>query len=255
MATLELNSLSLRIGHTQVCTNLNLRLQENQRWGLLGKNGVGKTTLLHSLISLVPVQSGEILIDGNALKDIPRRQLAAAVGILFQHGISELPATVMETVLLGRHPHVQSLLRDDPEDLKIAADALQDLKLSNLADRQVDTLSGGERQRLALAMLIAQTPGLFLMDEPSNHLDLVFQVELLALLDRTLKQHSAALMMATHDINLAARFCDHIILLMGEGEFVKGSTREVLTTENLSRAFNCEIGTVETDGRTFFYPQ
>ena len=183
MATLELNSLSLRIGHTQVCTNLNLRLQENQRWGLLGKNGVGKTTLLHSLISLVPVQSGEILIDGNALKDIPRRQLAAAVGILFQHGISELPATVMETVLLGRHPHVQSLLRDDPEDLKIAADALQDLKLSNLADRQVDTLSGGERQRLALAMLIAQTPGLFLMDEPSNHLDLVFQVELLALLD------------------------------------------------------------------------
>ena len=255
MATLELNSLSLRIGHTQVCTNLNLRLQENQRWGLLGKNGVGKTTLLHSLISLVPVQSGEILIDGNALKDIPRRQLAAAVGILFQHGISELPATVMETVLLGRHPHVQSLLRDDPEDLKIAADALQDLKLSNLADRQVDTLSGGERQRLALAMLIAQTPGLFLMDEPSNHLDLVFQVELLALLDRKLKQHSAALMMATHDINLAARFCDHIILLMGEGEFVKGSTREVLTTENLSRAFNCEIGTVETDGRTFFYPQ
>ena len=203
----------------------------------------------------MPVQSGEILIDGNALKDIPRRQLAAAVGILFQHGISELPATVMETVLLGRHPHVQSLLRDDPEDLKIAADALQDLKLSNLADRQVDTLSGGERQRLALAMLIAQTPGLFLMDEPSNHLDLVFQVELLALLDRKLKQHSAALMMATHDINLAARFCDHIILLMGEGEFVKGSTREVLTTENLSRAFNCEIGTVETDGRTFFYPQ
>ena len=255
MAILEINSLSLRIGATEVCSDLNMQLHENQRWGLLGKNGVGKTTLLHALIGLVPVQSGEILIRGRKLENIPRQKLAAWVGILFQHGISELPATVMETVLLGRHPHVQSLLRDDPADLKIARDALQDLKLNELADRQVDTLSGGERQRVALAMLIAQTPDLFLMDEPNNHLDLAFQVELLCLLDRKLKQHASTLLMATHDINLAARFCEHIILLMGDGKFVKGPTEEVLTSDNLSRAFDCEIASMTGQGRTFFYPQ
>jgi iron complex transport system ATP-binding protein len=254
MAFLQVNSLSLRIGTTQVCRDLNLQLSENQRWGLLGKNGVGKTTLLHSLIGLLPAQSGEILIGNTPLKSIPRQELAVAVGILFQHGINEVPATVMETVLLGRHPHVQSLLRDDPADVEIALEALHDLQLGELAERQVDTLSGGERQRLALAMLIAQTPKLFLLDEPSNHLDLAFQVELLSILDRKLKQYSASLIMATHDINLVARFCEYIVLLLGNGEFVQGPTRDVLTAKNLSSAFDCEIVTITAEGRTFFYP-
>ena len=93
------------------------------------------------------------------------------------------------------------------------------------------------------------------MDEPNNHLDLAFQVELLRLLDRKLKQHASALLMATHDINLAARFCEYIILLMGDGEFVNGPTEAVLTSENLSKAFDCEIGSIVGQGRTFFYPQ
>ncbi len=103
-------------------------------------------------------------------------------GILFQQGIEALPATVFESVILGRHPHTQSLLWDDPKDIQIAENALAAFDLDQLKERAVDTLSGGELQRLALAMLLAQTPQLFLLDEPSNHLDVALQVKLLTVL-------------------------------------------------------------------------
>ena len=254
MAFLELQSLTLRIGGKLLCTDLNLQLESNERWGLLGKNGAGKTTLLHSIIGLRPIESGNILIDGKSLQEIPRTELATKVGILYQQGMSSLPATVIETALLGRHPHVQSLLKDDPQDIEIAYQALRDLDLEEMAERQVDTLSGGEQQRLALALLITQTPKLFLMDEPSNHLDLAFQVKLLSVLESKLIEQSACLLMATHDINLAARFCDKIALFIDDSELITGTTDKVLTEENLSRAYQCKIRSIDGDGRKLFYP-
>lgn len=254
MAYLELKALTLRIGDRLLFTDLDLTVLENERWGLLGKNGAGKTTLLHSIIGLRPVESGSIVINDKNINDTPRQELASIVGILFQEGIGALPATVFETVMLGRHPHVQSLLRDDPADIEIATDALRDLDLEDFANRQVDTLSGGERQRLALAMLIAQTPKLFLLDEPSNHLDVAFQVKLLSVLEKRLIDQSASLLMATHDINLAARFCDKIILLMGNSSFMIGTRDEVLTEENLSIAYDCPIRSITGEDRKLFYP-
>lgn len=254
MAFLELQSLTLRIGGKLLCTDLNLQLESNERWGLLGKNGAGKTTLLHSIIGLRPIESGNILIDGKSLQEIPRTELATKVGILYQQGMSSLPATVIETALLGRHPHVQSLLKDDPQDIEIAYQALRDLDLEEMAERQVDTLSGGEQQRLALALLITQTPKLFLLDEPSNHLDLAFQVKLLSVLESKLIEQSACLLMATHDINLAARFCDKIALFIDDSELITGTTDKVLTEENLSRAYQCKIRSIDGDGRKLFYP-
>ena len=254
MAFLELQSLTLRIGEKLLCTDLSLQLESNERWGLLGKNGAGKTTLLHSIIGLRPIESGNILIDGKSLQEIPRTELATKVGILYQQGMSSLPATVIETALLGRHPHVQSLLKDDPQDIEIAYQALRDLDLEEMAERQVDTLSGGEQQRLALALLITQTPKLFLLDEPSNHLDLAFQVKLLSVLESKLIEQSACLLMATHDINLAARFCDKIALFIDDSELITGTTDKVLTEENLSRAYQCKIRSIDVDGRKLFYP-
>ncbi len=254
MAFLELKTLTLRIGERLLISDLNLTVEENERWGLLGKNGAGKTTLLHSIIGLRPIESGSIVINNKNVSDTPRRELASTVGILFQEGITVLPATVIETVMLGRHPHVQSLLSDDPADIEIATNALRDLDLEDYADRQVDTLSGGERQRLALAMLIAQTPKLFLLDEPSNHLDVAFQVKLISVLEKRLIEQSASLLMATHDINLAARFCNKIILLTGNSSYVTGTRDEVLTEENLSIAYDCPIRSITGDDRKLFYP-
>ena len=184
MPCLEIKSLTLRIEDKILIRDLNLAVNSNERWGLLGRNGAGKTSLLHTIIGIKKYNSGSIQIDGKEVSSLARSYVATRVGILFQEGIDTLPGTVFETVMLGRHPHVQSILKDDPRDIEIARGALRDLNLDGLEERQVDTLSGGERQRLALAMLITQMPQLYLLDEPSNHLDVANQVQLLGHLQR-----------------------------------------------------------------------
>ncbi|MBL4582253.1 MAG: ABC transporter ATP-binding protein [Gammaproteobacteria bacterium] len=254
MANLKIQSLNLQIGGKTLCRNLNVQIGENERWGLLGKNGAGKTTLLHALIGQRRASQGSILLDGVSVYDLKQRVLASKVGILFQQGIEALPATVFETVMLGRHPHTQSLLWDDEKDIKIAESALAAFDLGQLKERAIDTLSGGELQRLALAMLLAQTPQLFLLDEPSNHLDVAFQVKLLSVLTNKVAETSASLIMATHDINLAFRFCENTILLLADGESLVGRSIDVLTEENLSQAYGCAIKSVSDGKRRFFYP-
>ncbi|MDA1373003.1 MAG: ABC transporter ATP-binding protein [Proteobacteria bacterium] len=264
MACLELQSLNLRIAGVTLIENLNLEVETNECWALLGKNGAGKTSLLHSIIGINHCAEGMIKLNGQDQKIIRRAELATRVGILFQEGIEALPTSVLETVMLGRHPHTQSILKDDPKDVEIARRALKDLALENLEHRLVDTLSGGERQRLAVAMLVAQMPQVYLLDEPSNHLDVANQVKLLSLLKLRISERFACLLMATHDINLAARFCDHVVLLMGNGAYLKGPRQEILTEDNLSTAYDCTVRSLTAGGKggvgesleemTLFYP-
>ncbi len=253
-AVLTVSDLTLQIAAQRLCTQLSFTVSRGQCWGLLGRNGAGKTTLLHSLLGVHKPHAGKLELSGRALSDIPRRELAREVGILLQDGMGTLPTTVQETVMLGRHPHSQSLLVDSDADRAVAAEVLQQLDLEHLAQRPIDTLSGGEKQRLALATLLAQAPNLYLLDEPSNHLDVAFQLRLLQVLQDTVRQRGAAMLMATHDINLAARCCDHIVLLLPEGKSIVGETGEVLTTENLSAAFACQIKSVSDESLTLFYP-
>lgn len=251
---LQLRDITLSAGVKLLCRDLNLTVHGNQSWALLGRNGAGKTTLLHSILRLRDLQSGCVLLHDRPLAKLGRRELSSRIGMLFQEGIDVLPATVIETVLLGRYPHSRSWLMDDASDLVIARAALADLNLESFADRQLESLSGGERQRLALAMLIAQQPELYLLDEPSNHLDVAFQTRLLGLLQKKLQAQGASMIMATHDINLAARFCDHILLLLNEGRYVAGPRTEVLTEHNLSEAYDCEIRSVQEKGKTLYFP-
>ena len=254
MSYLKIQSLNLSVKNKILVRDLNLVISSHERWGLLGRNGAGKTTLLHSIIGIRNYNYGSIQINGKEVSNLTRSDIATRVGILFQQGLDTLPTTVFETVMLGRHPHVQSILRDDPQDIEIARVALQDLNLNGLEERHVDTLSGGERQRLALAMLITQMPQFYLLDEPSNHLDVANQVQLLGHLQKRVSQQSASLLMATHDINLAARFCDNIVLLMKNGEYLSGRNEDILTEENLSRAYDCPVRSLRAEGFTLHYP-
>ena len=264
---LTANNLLLRAGPRTLCSGLSLRVEQGQCWGLLGKNGAGKTSLLHTLAGLRTPPEGVVLLGETPLAALSPAQIAEKIGLLLQESVDALPSTVLETALLGRHPHTKGRLFYNAEDLVIAHESLRKLGIESLAPRTVDSLSGGERQRLALAMLLAQRPRLLLLDEPSNHLDLGFQTPLIQLLlsqasDSARKTShpsdstspGAAVIMATHDINLAARVCDNIVLMIGDGETLVGNAVDVLTEYNLGKAYDCPIARVEHEGRTLFYP-
>ena len=230
-------------------------MNSHECWGLLGKNGAGKTTLIHSILGIVKPAEGSIKIDATPIQSYHRRELAQRIGILFQEGMNDFPATVEETVLLGRYPHTHPFFQKSKQDLNLVEEILKELSLDALKSRKLETLSGGELQRVAIAMLFAQDPKIFLLDEPSNNLDIAFQISLLKILKERTDKNSGCMLLATHDINLAARFCDRLILLIDKDEFLIGTRQEILTTENLTRAFGCEIKTISEKNEKFYYPK
>ncbi|MFL2856693.1 MAG: ABC transporter ATP-binding protein [Pseudohongiellaceae bacterium] len=254
MSRIDVQSLNLSTGDKVLCRDLTFSLNFKESWGLLGKNGAGKTSLIHSIAGLREFNSGTIKLNDANIKELRRSELAREIGILFQNGLETLPSTVLETVMLGRHPHVQSLFKDDSDDIAIAQKALADFSLQEIQNRQINSLSGGEKQRVAIAMLTTQSPNMYLLDEPSNHLDIAYQMDILNILLRRLTEQNAGMLMATHDINLAARFCKKFILLFENGETLCGSSEDVLNQENLSRAYGCEIHKMEANGRRLFFP-
>lgn len=251
---LETRGLCLSIAHRTLCQQLNLRVAPGECIGVLGQNGTGKTTLLHTLMQFRAAEQGEILLEGKHLSAWSKKALSTRLGILFQSTQDIMPSTVLETALIGRHPHLADWQWESPRDEQIARDALDAMGIANLAQREVSSLSGGERQRLAIATLVTQQPRLFLLDEPGNHLDIAYQVQSLTLLRSHVINQNAGLCMATHDINLAARFCDQILLLTGDGEFVLGTSKEVLTEKLLSKAYGCAIKHLELEDRQVYFP-
>jgi iron complex transport system ATP-binding protein len=254
MKLLELDTLKVSIGGRIICHDLSLSLETGQMLGVLGRNGIGKTTLLYTVMGLHPAAGGRVRLQGIDTVDLSRRQLARRMGMLFQENDTSMPATVLETALLGRHPYSQQLLWDSAEDIAMARDVLLQVGLDALEQRQVATLSGGEKQRLAIAMLLAQCPRLYVLDEPSNHLDIDFQLQILDLLKQRIFDQPAAILMASHDINLVSRYCDRVMLMLDADEIIEGPTEAVLTPENLQRAFRCKVAVAELEGYRYFLP-
>ncbi len=254
MSLLETRRLTVAVADTLVCQDLSLALQPAQRWALLGRNGAGKTTLLHALAGLRRPQAGEVLLDGEALVKLPRRAVAQRIGLLLQESHDALPASVLETALLGRHPHLSPWRWEEAQDLEIARKALAAVGLAELEKREVGTLSGGERRRLAIATLLAQDPAVFLLDEPTNHLDLHHQMSILTLLSARVAEQQGGMILCLHDPNLAARFCSHALLLFGDGESLAGPVSEVLTPDILSRLYGHPIRLIEANGDRAFIP-
>ena len=246
----------LDIGHRQSLMSepLNLDVHAGECIGILGPNGSGKTTLLHTLRGLSAPRSGHIELLGKPLADWQSAQLAQKLGIVFQTTADEMPATVLEAVELGRLPHQSAWRSQNSLDLTQVWQALSAMQLTALAHRELSSLSGGERQRVAIAMLLAQAPQICLLDEPSNHLDISFQIKTLQLLRDFVQGGEHAMLITTHDINLAARFCDRILLLGENGTHLLGNVDEILTETNLSNAFLFKVRRLESDGQICFMP-
>ncbi len=257
---LEAEQLGVRVGGRWLCQGLNLRLETGTCTALLGPNGAGKTTLLHTLAGLRPPDAGHVRLDGKpypgqeesaAARGWDERAAARLRGLLPQQQPDHFAATVLETVLVGRHPHLGRWGWEGAADETLARAALRDVGLAGMEARNVLTLSGGERQRVAIATLLAQAPRLFLLDEPLNHLDLRHQIATLDLF-RRLAGSGHGIVMVMHDLNLAARYADRAILLDGQGGATAGFCDEVLRADALGRAFGHPLSRHEVEGRVVF---
>ena len=251
---LEARKLTVGIGGRVFCRDLDLALAPGERLVILGRNGAGKSTLLSVLAGLRTPVSGEVRIGGAGYAALGARKSALIRGWLPQARGDAFASTVLETVLVGRHPHLERWGWESEKDAKIVRQALAAVDLSGFEQRDVQTLSGGERQRVAIATLLAQAPRLFLLDEPIAHLDLKHQIAMLELFSAQARETGAAVAMVLHEPALAWRYSDRVLLIHGDGLTECGPTREMLTAERLSALYQYPLHALESDGRVSFIP-
>jgi iron complex transport system ATP-binding protein len=235
-APLTTQALTIAAGTRVLVQDLSLSLQAGEFLAVLGRNGCGKSLTLHALAGLAAPYSGQVRLRGRDLRSLPRREIARTLGLLLQDREESLALTALDSVLIGRHPHLQFWQREGAEDLAIARAALERFGLRDCAMRLMTTLSGGEQRRAAMAALLAQAPQIYLLDEPSNHLDPHHQIEILSLF-RNLCAHGASIIATLHDPTLAERFAGRALLLYGDGRYRLGPAAEVLTPEALSELY------------------
>lgn len=252
---LEVRDLTLRVGARTLVRDLSFRLDPGEIWCLLGPNGAGKTTFMHTVVGLRAPQGGSIQLGGRALEDWKPSEAARIRGFLPQTLHDAFSASVLDSVLLGRHPYLPRWQWEGENDREIAIAALQAVDLAGFEQRDVLTLSGGERQRVSLAAMLAQDPPLMLLDEPLTHLDLHHQVVVLEHLGELARESNKGVLFTVHDLNLAARFAGHALMLTPQGTVQQGPISEVMTEPYLNHAFGHRVARIEVDGRTLFVPE
>ncbi|MBY6032790.1 ABC transporter ATP-binding protein [Marinobacter daepoensis] len=253
MSTLSANGLIIDIPGRRAGSALNFRVLPGEVWGVLGPNGAGKTTLLHTLAGLQAPRAGGVKLDTLSLRRMNRRALAKKLGLVFQDRQDSFPATVLETALIGRHPWLSLWESEQGEDIARAENALVALDVGPLGHRLISTLSGGERQRVAIATLMTQDPDIWLLDEPTNHLDLHHQVRVMRLL-RAQAHQNKAIFMCLHDLNLASRWCSHVLLLYPDGQACWGPTETMMVRPALERLYNQKLIEVTNQEFRLFLP-
>ena len=251
---LETQDLLLSVGGRTLVRGMSFRLNAGEVWCLLGPNGSGKSTFLHTAVGLREPQGGALRLAGRALADWAVAAAARQRAFLPQNFHDAFSASVLESVMLGRHPYLPRWQWEGEDDRELAVAALRAVDLAGFEQRDVLTLSGGERQRVALAALIAQDAPLLLLDEPVSHLDLHHQVLVLEHLVRLARDRAKGVLFTVHDLDLAARFASHALLLTPQATVLHGPVAEVMTETALQGAFGHRVMLVQAAGRTLFVP-
>lgn len=232
---LEVKNLSCGYKGVRIIKNISFTVDRGEFIGIVGPNGSGKTTLLRALISIIPIEEGEIGIYGKSLKEMTRKEISRSAALVPQLMEPIEGFSVSEMILLGRTPYFERFSFETEDDHEVKRWVISELKMEEIAETPVTNLSGGEFQRVAIARALAQEPKLMLLDEPISHLDIRYQVKILKLL-RKLRQ-TRTVIATFHDLNMAGRFCDRLIL-MKTGEIISmGRPDEVLTRENIWKAY------------------
>ena len=224
-----------------VLHNINLSVKAGEMVGLLGPNGSGKTTLIKLASGVLKPNQGEIELDGSSLRQLSRKSIARSVAVVPQQFNIPFAFTAAEIVMLGRTPFLRAFVEGSEIDKQFVANALELVSISELKERRFDELSGGERQKVVLAMALAQQPKLLLLDEPTLHLDITHQVEILELVRRLNVERGLTVMAAIHDLNLAALYFDRLILLKDGRVSADGSPAQVLTEDRIKEVFSASV--------------
>jgi iron complex transport system ATP-binding protein len=249
--TLAAHALTIVAGSRLLVRELNVQVEAGQFVAVLGRNGCGKTLTLHALAGLGKPAAGAVHLNGTPLHELRRRSIARHLGLLMQDREEGLPTSVLESVLIGRHPHLRTLQWERAADREIALACLERVALGALAERALETLSGGEQRRVAIAALLAQDPEVLLLDEPTNHLDPHHQIAVLELFHE-LTRAGRAVIATLHDPTLAARFADRALLLFGDGRWRCGPAAEALTAESLGELYLTPMIELRSGGRRVF---
>jgi iron complex transport system ATP-binding protein len=246
---LRTESVTVGYGEEPVVRDLSLTVPDGKVTTIIGPNGCGKSTLLRTMARLLKPTSGAVVLDGEPVHDLATKEVAKRMALLPQSPVAPEGLVVRDLVGRGRHPHQRWFSQWSPEDERVVAAALEMTDTSDLRDRALEQLSGGQRQRAWIAMTLAQDTDLLLLDEPTTYLDLAHQVEVLDLVTRLNRERRRTVVMVLHDLNLAARYSDLIVVMKDGVIAAQGAPHEVFTRELLAETFGLSAD-VLTDPRT-----
>jgi iron complex transport system ATP-binding protein len=238
--SLSAESLQLGYGERTIVDGLDLQVPAGRITAIVGANGCGKSTLLRALARLITPRAGRVILDGRTLQTRPTKEIARTLGMLPQAPVAPEGIAVADLVGRGRHPHQRMLARFSARDYEVVAQSLAATGISEFADRPVDELSGGQRQRVWIAMALAQETEILLLDEPTTFLDLAHQVEVLDLLTDLNRDRGTTIVMVLHDLNLAARYADHLFAMCDGRIVASGEPSAVVTRELIGEVFDLD---------------
>jgi iron complex transport system ATP-binding protein len=255
MSTIEAKDIVFGYAKQPLFDGLNVRAGSGEFLGLVGPNGSGKTTFLNLLTRVLKPSKGRILVDGKELQSFSAREIACKIAVVPQESTIIFPFTAGEIVLMGRAPHLKTLLERDA-DFDIAAEAMEMAGVTNLSDRPITELSGGERQSVLIARALAQRPGILLLDEPTAFLDIKHQVDIYDILTRLNRERNMTIIAVSHDLNLASQYCRRALVFKQGRLMFDGPPQEVITVETIRDVYGVDV-VVQTNprsGRPFVLP-
>ncbi len=237
----RIEDLRFRYDESWVLDGLSFEVKKGEVLGIIGPNGSGKTTILRILSRVLIPQEGEVYLNGNNLSALRQKEIAQVIGVVPQDTYFPFPFTVGEVVLMGRSPWLSNFGFETEKDLRIASQAMALTNTLTFSDRLIFELSGGERQRAIIARALAQKPQVMLLDEPTAHLDIGYQIEIYDLVKKLNVEKGLTLIIVAHDLNLAGEYCDRLLLIDRGKIYKMGSPKEVITEENLFKVYQSKV--------------
>jgi len=241
MLNLRLDKVSLGYGKRTVLEDINLEAKPGEMLGIIGPNGSGKSTLIRGITRLISPNSGQIFIDGQDIASMSRGDLARLTAVVPQNAALPELFTAFEVVLMGRTPHLGLFRYEGEKDLAIVKRAMEATQTIAFAERRISELSGGERQRLTIARALAQEPKIILLDEPTAHLDINYQIETLDLAHQLCQEQKLIVVTALHDLNLAAQYCDRLVILNQGKIYSQGAPKTVINAQTIKEVYGAEV--------------